>query len=143
MFFLFSRDHGAQALRHQQRQRHMHDQESDDRRHGEEMHVAGKIVAAEQCGQFLELHRLPDRNARQHDHDAAQDHAGIKHFLHRVVVRQIVVREFECQSRLNVGNDLGRCDRQQLAAEAAGDEAERHIDDAVDHQHPHGGEMPE
>ena len=118
-------------------------EESDDRAHGEEMHVAGKIVAAEQRGQFLELHRLPDRQARQHDQDAAQDHAGVKHLLHGVVVREIVMRELEGERGLGVAEHLGRSDRQQLAAEAAGGEAERHIDDAVDHQHPHGGEMPE
>ena len=33
-------------------------------------------------------------------------------------------------------------DRKQLAAEAAGRDAERHIDKAVDHQHPHRREMP-
>src|SRR5215469_13209590 len=30
-------DHGAQTLRHQQRQRHMHGQKADDLRHGQEM----------------------------------------------------------------------------------------------------------
>src|ERR1700690_3441801 len=58
---LFPRDHGAQALQHQQCQRYMHAEESDDRAHCDKMHVAGKIVAAEQRGQFLQLHRLPDR----------------------------------------------------------------------------------
>src|SRR5471030_458530 len=58
---LFSCDHGAQALRHQQRQSHMHGQKSDDGRHGEKMQVARKVITAEQRGQFLELHRLPDR----------------------------------------------------------------------------------
>ena len=33
-------------------------------------------------------------------------------------------------------------DRQQLAAEVAGGDAERDVDEAVDHQHPHRGEMP-
>src|SRR5664279_5155717 len=92
---LFPRNHGAQALRHQQRQRHVYSQEPDDRAHCDEMHVAGNIVAAEQRGQFLELHRLPDRETRQHDHDAGEDHAGVKHLLHRVVVREIVMRELE------------------------------------------------
>src|SRR5262245_2804910 len=52
------RDHGAQAPGHDQRQQDMHDEEPDDRRHGEEMHIARGIVTAEQRGQFLELHRL-------------------------------------------------------------------------------------
>ena len=55
-------------------------------RHGEEVHVTGKIVAAEQRGQFLELHRFPDRQTRQHDHDAGKDHAEVEQLLHRVVV---------------------------------------------------------
>src|SRR5271167_3314606 len=33
-----SKDHGAQALRHKKRERNVHGQEADDRRHGEEMH---------------------------------------------------------------------------------------------------------
>src|SRR5450631_3469654 len=56
MILLSPHDHGAQVLRHDQRQCHMHDQKSEDRAHCEEMHVAGDIVAAEQRGQFLELH---------------------------------------------------------------------------------------
>ena len=31
----------------------------------------------------------------------------------------------------------------ELATEASGSDAERDVDDAVDHQHPHRGEMPE
>ena len=53
------------------------------------------------------------------------------------------MRELEGERGLGVGDDLGRINRQQLALEAAGGEPERDIDDAVDHQHPHGGEMPE
>ena len=45
---------------------------SHDRRHGEEMDVAGEVVAAEERGEVLELHRLPDRKARQHDDDAGE-----------------------------------------------------------------------
>src|SRR5882757_1680757 len=54
-------DHGAQAFRHQQRKRDMHDQKRDDRGHADEMNVAREIVAAEQRGQILQLYRLPDR----------------------------------------------------------------------------------
>ncbi len=61
-------DHGAQALRHQQRHDDVDDDEADDRGHGKEMHVARGVVAAEQSGQFLQLDRLPDRQPRQHDH---------------------------------------------------------------------------
>ena len=44
-----------------ERHDHVDDQKADDRRHGEEMHVARALVAAEQRGQLLQLHRLPDR----------------------------------------------------------------------------------
>ena len=121
----------------------MHHQKSDDRAHGEEMHVAGGVVAAEQRGQFLELHRLPDRKTGQHDQDAAQDDAGVEHLLHGVVVRQVIMRELEGERGLGVGEHLRRINRKQFAAETAGGKPERDIDDAVDHQHPHGGEMPE
>src|ERR1700730_15999431 len=62
-------DHGAQAFRHQHRQRDMHHQERDDRRHAEEMNETRDVIAAEQRGQPLHLHRLPDRQSRQHDDD--------------------------------------------------------------------------
>ena len=81
----FPVDHGAQALGHQQRQQDVHHQEADDRRHGEEVHVARSIVAAEQRGQLLELHRLPDRKARTARSRCPHNDAGIKQLLHGVV----------------------------------------------------------
>ena len=66
-----------------------------------------------------------------------------REFLHRVVDRQIVVRELAAQSGEEVVHDFTRTDRKQLAAEAAGRDAEADIDSAVDHQEPHGGEMPQ
>src|ERR1700761_498467 len=41
-------DHGAQALRHQQRQRDVNHQKRDDQSHADEMNIAGDIIAAEQ-----------------------------------------------------------------------------------------------
>src|SRR5215470_13440570 len=41
-------DHGAQALRHQDRKRDVNDEECHDRRHAEEVHVTGLVVIAEQ-----------------------------------------------------------------------------------------------
>src|ERR1043165_1810177 len=82
---LSPRDHGANGLRHQQRQQDMYDQEADKHSHANKMDIAGEVVAAEQRGQFLELHRLPDRQAGKNDDDAGDDHAGIKQFLHGVV----------------------------------------------------------
>src|SRR5664279_4368613 len=48
------------------------------------------------------------------------------------------MRELEGERGLGVGQHLRRIDRQQLAAETAAGESERHIDDAVDHQDRQG-----
>src|SRR5215831_12285760 len=86
---LLSNYHGTQALRHQQREQHVDAKKADDRAHCDKVHIAGEIVAAEQRGQFLKLHRLPDRQAGQHDDNAAQNDAGVEQLLHGVVVREI------------------------------------------------------
>jgi hypothetical protein len=39
-------DHRPQGLRHQERKRHMHDQEADDHRHSREMHEPRGLKAA-------------------------------------------------------------------------------------------------
>ena len=44
---------------------------------------------------------------------------------------------------VDIGDNLGRADRQELAPEAAGRDAQHQIDEAVDDEHPHGGEVPE
>src|SRR5262249_34059535 len=51
--------HGAQASRHQDCEHDVNHQECHDGRHGEEVDVARRIVAAEHGGDFLKLHRLP------------------------------------------------------------------------------------
>src|ERR1700722_12224837 len=94
LVFLATDNHGAQALWHQHRQRDMHDQERHDRRHADEMHVTRHIVTAEQRRQILQLHRLPDRKSRQHDHHADHDDAGIEQLLHIIVSGEVVVRQF-------------------------------------------------
>src|SRR5215470_13555813 len=47
---LSSDDHGAQRLRHHEGHDHMDQQKADDRRHGKEMNIAGRIIAAEERG---------------------------------------------------------------------------------------------
>src|SRR5450631_3292612 len=84
-------DHGAQAFRHQHGERDVNHQEADDRRHAEEVDVTGDIVAAEQCRQVLQLHRLPDRQSRQHDDDSDRDDAGIEQLLNIIVLCQVVM----------------------------------------------------
>src|SRR6476659_5340756 len=121
----------------------MHHDEGNDQGHTDEMHVTRGVVTAEQRGEPLQLHRLPDRQARQHDKHADHDHAGVEQFLHVIVLAQIVVRELASQRSPGIRDYAVRRDRQQLLAEAAGGKPKREIDQAVDHQNPHRGEMPE
>src|SRR5882757_87179 len=123
--FSAANNHRSQALRHQQRQRDMHHDERDDQGHADEVNVARGIVAAEQSGEPLQLHRLPDRQARQHDQYADHDHARVKQLLHVIVFRQIIVRELAGQRRPGIRDDALRRNRQQLLAEAAGCETQR------------------
>ena len=66
----------------------MHDEEGDDRGHCCEVDVACEIVAAEQRGQPLQLHRLPDRQAGQHD-----DHADLTtyNYVQKLLYAGIIV----------------------------------------------------
>src|SRR4029079_9157974 len=82
ILLLASDDHRAQALRHQDREHDMHHHESDDRRHAEEVDIACGLIAAEQCREPLQLHRLPHREARQHNDDANNNDAGVEQLLH-------------------------------------------------------------
>jgi hypothetical protein len=68
--------------------------------------------------------------------------AGIEKLLDGVVVREVIMREFESQRRLQIRNHLAGMNRQQLAAKPAGNNAERHVHDAVDDQNPHRRKMP-
>src|SRR5437763_13438705 len=118
-------DHGAEAFRHQHRQRDVHDQERDDRRHAEEMDVTGHFITAKQRRQPLQLHRFPNRKPRQHDQNADHDDAGIEKLLNVIVPGEVVMTELTGQRRLGVSNYAGRRNRQQLVAEPAGRKAER------------------
>src|SRR5215813_7913751 len=136
-------DHGAQAPWYHECHDHMDNQKADDRRHGEEMHEARGIVAAEQRGQLLKLHRLPDRKPGSDDDDPGNDHTEVKELLHGVVNREIVMGEPAFERRVRIRDHLAGADRQELAAEAAGQEPEHEIDEAIDREHPHRREMPE
>src|SRR5437588_11927999 len=94
---LASDEHGAQAFRHQHRKHDMNDQKRNDQAHADEVNVTRNIVTAEQRRQPLQLHRFPDRQAREHDDDADHDDAGIEQLLHVIVFGQIVMRELEGQ----------------------------------------------
>ena len=96
---------------------------SDDRRHGEEMHQPRALVAAEQGRQLLQLHRLPDGEAGGDDDDAGQQHAGIEQPSARRCSGEIVVAEPAGERGARDRARPRRPDRQQLAPEAAGREA--------------------
>src|SRR5256885_1908336 len=64
-FLLTSGDHGAQTFWHHEGHDDVDHDEAHDRCHGKEMHVAGGVVAAEQRGELLQLHRPPDTEAPQ------------------------------------------------------------------------------
>src|SRR5438270_8836515 len=68
--WLSAGDHGVQRLRYERAHDDVNDEKGDDCRHGEEVHVACCRITAEQSGEFLQLHRLPNGETRQHDHDA-------------------------------------------------------------------------
>ena len=42
-----------------------------------------------------------------------------------------------------IAHDVSRPDRQKLAPKAAGHKPQRHVDEPIGEQQPHGGEMPE
>src|SRR5271165_6997726 len=120
-----ARDDGAQAARHQQRHAYVDDEKADNRRHGAEMHVARSIVSAEECGQPLKLNRLPDGYAGQHDDDAGKDHAEIEELLHGVIDGKVGVGELAAERCRGIGPDLAGAERNELAPEAPGGDAER------------------
>ena len=120
----------------------MHDQEADDHRHPGEMQHPRGLEATEQRDQAGELDRLPDGEAGDDLGDAGEDDDDVKQLLHRVVDGDVLVRDLEVQ-RIDDGlHDLGRPDRQQLLAQSSSREAVDQVDQPVDGEEPHAGEMP-
>jgi hypothetical protein len=116
--------------------------EADDRRHAQEVHQARGLEIVEQREQLGELHRLPDREAGQHDQHAGHEHADVEHALHRVVLGRVVVGEVQPQRVAHIGDEVGQPDRQQHAVEPPGDEAVGQVGEAVEKQDPHAEEVP-
>ena len=118
----------------------MHDQEQDDRRHPEEVHYAREIEAAEQEGELLELAGLQIEPG-QHGDGAGRQHADIERLLHRVVGAE-PVRQPERQRGNGVAQDGRGADRQERAPEMSRQESIGDVDEAVEREQPHAGEMP-
>ena len=55
------------------------------------------VVAAEEGGQRLKLHRLPDRQSRERDRYVGDDNAKAKELLHGVVDGKVVIRQLAAQ----------------------------------------------
>jgi hypothetical protein len=105
--------------------------------------ISRGIVTAEKVGQPLQLHRFPDRQPRQHDGHAGNQDADIEELLHRVVSRQILMREPATERGEKIAQHVRRPNRDELAAEPTRSKAEDQINEAVEHQDPHRREMPE
>src|ERR1041384_5545406 len=120
----------------------MHDQEPDNRRHAEEMDKPRDLKVVKQKRQLRELDRLPDRQARHHDHNALQNDADIEDLLDRVVVREVIVIETKSQRVADSCDDLGWFDRKKLFAKASSYKSIDQIDQTVDCKNPHAEEMP-
>jgi hypothetical protein len=56
-------DHGRERLRHDDDERNVYDQESDDRGHAEKMNDPRYVETAKQPSQLLKLARFPDCKA--------------------------------------------------------------------------------
>src|SRR5262249_52023888 len=119
-------DHGRQHLWNKQRQRDVDKEKADERGHAEEMNVARALVIPEKRSELLELDGLPEHEARPDHQQHAQDGERVEHFLHRVAHAKLVF-EPAAQEIQNVGDELARLDRRELATEMAGR-------DPVDHK---------
>ena len=82
-----ARDHRRDRVRiDREHHEHVADAEHDEQQHRQEVPVARPHVAAEQVRERRELHRFPDRDARDDGHDADDRHREVRHSLQRVVL---------------------------------------------------------
>src|SRR5262245_21399640 len=112
----------------------MDDEKADNGRHGERVEITGGIVTAEHSAQFLQLYRLPDGEARQHDDDACYNDAEIKQLLHGVVDREIIVGELSGECGSGIRQDLAGVDRNEFAPEAPSRDTKQEIDETIHRQ---------
>src|SRR4051794_10601750 len=106
------------------------------------MHEARVLKAVKQLGQLRKLDRLPDHPARDHLDDNHDNNAGVEQFLHGVVVPNVIMLEPEMDRVAQVGNNRAWPDRQKFAAKPTGEKSVAEIKQAIEHQKPHGKEMP-
>ncbi len=120
----------------------MDQHDEHEQRHRQKVNHARAFVAAENGRDLLQLNRFPDREARENQHEAAQDDREVGGALRGVVDGEVLVRQLSAQRLQHVMEYRARRDRQELPPEMAGNDTVSHVDDAVQNQQPHGGEMP-
>ena len=120
----------------------MDQQKGHDSGHAQEMHQPGGLEAAEQNREFRELHRLPQRQTRDHDEDPDQHDTDIKNFLNRVVVRQIIMAQTKSQRVADGRENLAHRYGEQLLSKTSGCDAIGQITKPIDDKDPHSREMP-
>src|SRR5262249_56741697 len=76
------------------------------------------------------------------DQTPARHDAEIEHFLHGVVMREIVMAQTNPQRLAHRHEYLARRNRKQLLPKPAADEAVTEVGDAIEHENPHAEEMP-
>src|SRR5581483_9661058 len=97
---------------------------------------------AHEAAEPMQLHRLPDDEARGDQDAQGDDEREVRSALRGVVDRQILVRELAAERIGDVAEYRARRDRQQPAAKMTGDDAVSDIHEAVRGEEPHRGEMP-
>ena len=120
----------------------MHDHEEQHRRHCEEVHVARAFVIAHDEAQRLKLHGFPDHESRQNQDHGDNYRSQVGGTLRGVVETQILVGELAAQRLPDVAEYRAGRNRQELAAEVSGENPVCDLNDAVDGEEPHGGEVP-
>src|SRR3954447_19097148 len=99
------------------------------------------LEVVKQGGQLRELDRLPDRQTRNHHHNAYQNDTDVENLLDRVVVREVIVIETKSQRVADGCNDLGRSDREELLPKGPGHKSIAKIDQSVEGKRQHAKEI--
>ncbi len=58
-------------------------------------------------------------------------------------MRRVAMRKLEGRCGPEVGHEVAGTNRKKPAAKSPGDDSERDVDNAIEDENPHGGEMPE
>src|SRR5919204_5656345 len=106
------------------------------------MEITRALVIAHPLAEPIELDRFPyDQAGKDHD-DERDNQREIRSALRRVVDREVLVREPAAQRLTDIVQHGARRDRQQLAAEMAGENSVGEIDEPIQREEPHAGEVP-